>query len=109
MLQCVLTSRRLLAALSSLTNQYVMHVLHACNGRLHFCVMICGCVSQPSAHGPSVQKSKYFWFGNAVGSLGAGGYMVSAAVTAKYCFDLQPGDVYWCTADCGWITGARPA
>ena len=35
--------------------------------------------------------------------------MVSAAVTAKYCFDLQPGDVYWCTADCGWITGARPA
>ncbi|KAK9835057.1 hypothetical protein WJX81_007577 [Elliptochloris bilobata] len=34
-----------------------------------------------------------------------GGYMVGAATTAKYCFDLQPGDVYWCTADCGWITG----
>lgn len=31
----------------------------------------------------------------------AGGYMVQAAVSAKYVFDLQPGDVYWCTADCG--------
>ena len=28
-----------------------------------------------------------------------------AATTTKYVFDLQPGDVYWCTADCGWITG----
>jgi len=35
----------------------------------------------------------------------AGGYMVMAATTTKYVFDLQPGDVYWCTADCGWITG----
>ncbi len=35
--------------------------------------------------------------------------MVGAATTTKYCFDLQPGDIYWCTADCGWITGARPA
>lgn len=31
--------------------------------------------------------------------------MVMAGVTTKYVFDLQPGDVYWCTADCGWITG----
>lgn len=31
--------------------------------------------------------------------------MVGAATTCKYTFDLQPGDVYWCTADCGWITG----
>ena len=31
--------------------------------------------------------------------------MVSAATTTRYIFDLQPGDVYWCTADCGWITG----
>lgn len=37
--------------------------------------------------------------------LAAGGYMVMAGVTTKYVFDLQPGDVYWCTADCGWITG----
>ena len=34
-----------------------------------------------------------------------GGYMVGAGVTTKYVFDLQPGDVYWCSADCGWITG----
>ena len=31
--------------------------------------------------------------------------MVMAATTTKYVFDLQPGDIYWCTADCGWITG----
>lgn len=31
--------------------------------------------------------------------------MVGAATTSKYVFDLQPGDVYWCSADCGWITG----
>ncbi|KAK9868885.1 hypothetical protein WJX84_012115 [Apatococcus fuscideae] len=34
-----------------------------------------------------------------------GGYMVMAGTTSRYVFDLQPGDVYWCTADCGWITG----
>ena len=34
-----------------------------------------------------------------------GGYMVYAATTSKYVFNLAPGDVYWCTADCGWITG----
>ncbi|KAK9813629.1 hypothetical protein WJX73_000834 [Symbiochloris irregularis] len=34
-----------------------------------------------------------------------GGFMVGAGTTAKYVFDLQPGDVFWCTADCGWITG----
>ena len=33
------------------------------------------------------------------------GYMVFAYLTAKYVFDLQPDDVYWCTADVGWITG----
>ena len=32
----------------------------------------------------------------------AGGYMLMAGTTARYVFDLQPGDVYWCTADCGW-------
>lgn len=31
--------------------------------------------------------------------------MVSAALTSKFVFDLRPADVYWCTADCGWITG----
>jgi acetyl-CoA synthetase len=34
-----------------------------------------------------------------------GGYMLAAATTTKYAFDLRPGDIYWCTADCGWITG----
>ena len=34
-----------------------------------------------------------------------GGYQVYAYLTAKYIFDLQPEDVYWCTADIGWITG----
>ena len=34
-----------------------------------------------------------------------GGYMVYTAMTAKYIFDLRPDDVYWCTADIGWITG----
>ncbi|MEK6643880.1 MAG: acetate--CoA ligase [Planctomycetota bacterium] len=33
------------------------------------------------------------------------GYMVYTAQTAKYVFDLKPDDVYWCTADIGWITG----
>lgn len=34
-----------------------------------------------------------------------GGYMVYAAATHKVVFDIQPDDVYWCTADVGWITG----
>eukprot|EP01147_Barroeca_monosierra_P005429 gene5429-8894_t len=34
-----------------------------------------------------------------------GGYMVWAATTHKYSFDYHPDDVYWCTADIGWITG----
>ena len=32
-------------------------------------------------------------------------YMVYAGTTTKFVFDLRPGDIYWCTADCGWITG----
>ncbi|XP_015377784.1 PREDICTED: acetyl-coenzyme A synthetase [Diuraphis noxia] len=34
-----------------------------------------------------------------------GGYLLYAATTFKYVFDYHPGDVYWCTADIGWITG----
>jgi acetyl-CoA synthetase len=33
------------------------------------------------------------------------GYMVGTYLTTKYVFDLQEKDVYWCTADVGWITG----
>ena len=34
-----------------------------------------------------------------------GGYLTYAATTFHYVFDYRPGDVYWCTADIGWITG----
>ena len=34
-----------------------------------------------------------------------GGYMVWAATTFKYIFDYHDGDIWWCTADIGWITG----
>ena len=35
----------------------------------------------------------------------SGGYLLYAAMTHKYTFDYQDGDVYWCTADVGWVTG----
>ena len=35
----------------------------------------------------------------------SGGYLVQAAVTAKWTFDLHDDDVFWCTADIGWVTG----
>ncbi|MFP9229997.1 acetate--CoA ligase [Pectobacterium cacticida] len=34
-----------------------------------------------------------------------GGYLVYAALTFKYVFDYHPGEIYWCTADVGWVTG----
>lgn len=34
-----------------------------------------------------------------------GGYLLGAAMTHKYVFDYHEGDVYWCTADVGWVTG----
>ena len=34
-----------------------------------------------------------------------GGYMVWASITHQYVFDYHDGDIYWCTADVGWITG----
>jgi len=34
-----------------------------------------------------------------------GGYMVYASLTHQYVFDYQDGEVYWCTADVGWVTG----
>ena len=35
----------------------------------------------------------------------SGGYLVYAAMTHEYVFDYHPGDIYWCTADVGWVTG----
>ncbi len=33
------------------------------------------------------------------------GFLLGAALTVKWVFDLKPADVYWCTADIGWVTG----
>ncbi len=33
------------------------------------------------------------------------GYLVFVSMTHQYCFDYHDGDVYWCTADVGWVTG----
>jgi acetyl-CoA synthetase len=35
----------------------------------------------------------------------SGGYLVHAALTTKWTFDLHDGDIFWCTADIGWVTG----
>ena len=35
----------------------------------------------------------------------SGGYLTYAAMTHQYVFDYHPGDIYWCTADVGWVTG----
>ncbi|NWB28509.1 acetate--CoA ligase [Pseudomonas gingeri] len=34
-----------------------------------------------------------------------GGYLLQAAMTFQYVFDYRPGEVFWCTADVGWVTG----
>ncbi len=34
-----------------------------------------------------------------------GGYLTQTYATAQLVFDLKPNDIYWCTADCGWVTG----
>ncbi len=34
-----------------------------------------------------------------------GGYLTQAAATTRHVFDLRDGDVFWCTADVGWVTG----
>ena len=35
----------------------------------------------------------------------SGGYLLHAALTTKWTFDIHPTDVFWCTADIGWVTG----
>jgi acetyl-CoA synthetase len=35
----------------------------------------------------------------------SGGYLVQASMTHQYVFDYHDGDIYWCTADVGWVTG----
>ena len=34
-----------------------------------------------------------------------GGYMVYASMTQEYVFDYKRGEIFWCTADVGWVTG----
>jgi acetyl-CoA synthetase len=34
-----------------------------------------------------------------------GGYLTGTMATSKWVFDLKEDDIYWCTADCGWVTG----
>jgi len=34
-----------------------------------------------------------------------GGYLLGAHLTSKYIFDLKEDDIFWCTADVGWVTG----
>ena len=34
-----------------------------------------------------------------------GGYMAGVTATFRYVFDIKDDDLYWCTADCGWVTG----
>ncbi|MCI0518265.1 MAG: acetate--CoA ligase [Woeseiaceae bacterium] len=34
-----------------------------------------------------------------------GGYLVYVSMTHQYVFDYRPGEIYWCTADVGWVTG----
>jgi acetyl-CoA synthetase len=35
----------------------------------------------------------------------SGGYLVWASITHQYVFDYKPGEIFWCTADVGWVTG----
>ena len=35
----------------------------------------------------------------------SGGYLTYASITHEYIFDYRPGDIYWCAADVGWVTG----
>ncbi len=68
----------------------------------------------PFGHDPAVLKAEDpFFILYTSGSTGkpkgvlhtTAGYLLHAALTHKYIFDYHPGDVYWCTADIGWVTG----
>lgn len=62
-------------------------------------ILIITCVTETYLfHSGSTGKPKGVLHTNA-------GYLLYAATTFKYVFDYHVGDIYWCTADVGWITG----
>ncbi len=72
------------------------------------------CAKVPGTHKPKAFDSEHPLFilytsgstGKPKGILHtSGGYLMGTYMTCKYIFDMQDDDVYWCTADVGWITG----
>ncbi len=70
--------------------------------------------TQPETHSPAEMEAEAPLFVlYTSGSTGkpkgvqhsTGGYMVYTSLTHELTFDYRPGDIYWCTADVGWITG----
>ncbi|KAB0389488.1 hypothetical protein E2I00_007941, partial [Balaenoptera physalus] len=57
----------------------------------------------PDVQGKLKEKPKRIWPQGVVHTVG--GYMLYVATTFKYVFDFHAEDVFWCTADIGWITG----
>jgi acetyl-CoA synthetase len=82
------------------------------NGRDHDFAAVCAAASADCPPEPMNAEDPLFILytsgstGKPKGVLHAtGGYMVWAAYTHELVFDYHPGDVYWCTADVGWVTG----
>lgn len=73
--------------------------------------LIADCADESPAEAMNAEDPLFILFTS--GSTGApkglkhttGGYMVYASMTHQYIFDYRPGEVYWCTADVGWVTG----